>query len=332
MSEPGKTKFQIDLRRHLREQEIDDNLIHLICEIAEASKYIINSIRTGDLGVAGTSNLYGEQQLALDVLADRILRKRLDHSRVVANMMSEEMDEIIPISPDCEGKYSVAFDPLDGSSLVDVNLAVGTIISIFEGCDLLQPGRNQVAAMYVLYGPRTTLVYSVGKGVHEFGMNTLMEYTLIQENLTLESRGNLYSPGGQRNLYTPGTEAFVKHLEKRGVKLRYSGGFVPDINQILLKGQGIFFYPHLRNLPDGKLRLLFELNPMAFLVEQAGGAASNGHKRILDLQPEEIHGRAPVFIGCKDDVKLAEEFIAKLEDNAPITVSNPPQKKTASKV
>ncbi|OEU76276.1 MAG: fructose-bisphosphatase [Desulfuromonadales bacterium C00003093] len=313
MSRPGKTKFQIDLRRHLREQEVDDNLIHLICEIAEASKYIIHSIRTGELGVAGTSNLYGEQQLELDVLADRILCKRLDHSRVVANIMSEETDEIIPISPDCEGKYSVAFDPLDGSSLVDVNLAVGTIVSIFEGCDLLQSGRNQVAAMYILYGPRTTLVYSVGNGVHEFGMSSLMEYTLLQEDITLKPRGNLYSPGGQRNLYTPGTEAFVTHLEERGVKLRYSGGFVPDINQVLLKGQGIFFYPHLKNLPQGKLRLLFEVNPMAFLIEQAGGAASNGHQRILDLQPEQIHDRSPVFIGCKEDVKLAEDFIRKLE-------------------
>lgn len=327
MSQPGKTKFQIDLRRHLREQEIDDNLIHLICEIAEASKYIINSIRTGDLGVAGTSNLYGEQQLALDVLADRILRKRLDHSRVVANIMSEEMDEIIPISPDCEGKYSVAFDPLDGSSLVDVNLAVGTIVSIFEGCDLLQKGDNQVAAMYVLYGPRTTLLYSVGKGVHEFGLNTLMEYTLLKENITIRPKGNLYSPGGQRNKYTPGTEAFVTHLEKRGVKLRYSGGFVPDINQVLLKGEGIFFYPHLQGQPNGKLRLLFELSPMAFLVEQAGGAASNGHKRILELEPEEIHSRAPVFIGCKEDVALAEKFIAELETEA----AAPTGKKTAKK-
>ncbi len=313
MSEPGKTKFQIDLRRHLRENYVHENLIHLICEIAEASKYIINSIRTGDLGVAGTSNLYGEEQLALDVLADRILRKRLDHSRVVANMMSEEMDEIIPISPDCDGKYSVAFDPLDGSSLVDVNLAVGTIVSIYEGCDLLQTGRNQAAAIYILYGPRTTLVYSVGKGVHEFGMNNLMEYTLLRENIQLEPEGNLYSPGGMRNLYTPGVESFVSTLEKRGVKLRYSGGFVPDINQVLLKGKGIFFYPHLQNKPKGKLRLLFELNPMAFLIEQAGGAASNGFMPILDLQPEEIHERSPVFIGCKKDVQMAEEFIYKYE-------------------
>ncbi len=313
MSKPGKTKFQIDLRRHLRENYVEENLIHLISEIAEASKYIIHSISTGDLGVAGTSNLYGEQQLALDVLADRILRKRLDHSRVVANMMSEEMDEIIPVSPDCGGKYSVAFDPLDGSSLVDVNLAVGTIVSIFQGCDLLQQGRKQVAALYILYGPRTTLVYSVGKGVHEFGMNMLREYTLLQENITIKSRGNLYSPGGQRNLYTPGVEAFISKLEQRGVKLRYSGGFVPDINQVLLKGEGIFFYPHLQDKPQGKLRLLFELNPMAFLMEHAGGAASDGRQPILDLQPEQIHERSPVFIGCKEDVALAEELIRQME-------------------
>jgi len=328
MSAPGKTKFQIDLRRHLREDYVNENLTHLICEIAEASKYIINSIRTGDLGVAGTSNLYGEQQLALDVLADRILRKRLDHSRVVANMMSEEMDEIIPISPDCNGKYSVAFDPLDGSSLVDVNLAVGTIVSIFEGCDLLQEGRNQVAAMYILYGPRTTLVYSVGKGVHEFGMNNLMEYSLLRDNNTIESEGDLYSPGGQRNLYTPGVEAYTSCLEERGVKLRYSGGFVPDINQVLLKGRGIFYYPHLKDQPNGKLRLLFELSPMAYLIEQAGGAASNGRQRILDLKPEQIHERSPVFIGCKKDVALAEEFIRKHED-ADANSANQQAKKVA---
>jgi len=313
MTKAGKTKFQIDLRRHLRENYVEENLIHLISEIAEASKYIIHSISTGDLGVAGTSNLYGEQQLALDVLADRILRKRLDHSRVVANMMSEEMDEIIPVSPDCGGKYSVAFDPLDGSSLVDVNLAVGTIVSIFQGCDLLQPGRKQVAALYILYGPRTTLVYSVGKGVHEFGMNMLREYTLLQENITIKPQGNLYSPGGQRNLYTPGVEMFISKLEQRGVKLRYSGGFVPDINQILLKGEGIFFYPHLQGKPQGKLRVLFELSPMAFLIEQAGGAASDGRQPILDLQPEQIHERSPVFIGCKKDVALAEELIREME-------------------
>ena len=311
MGEPGTSKFQVGLRRHLRENEEDRDLTRLICEIANASKYIINSIRTGDLGVAGTSNLYGEEQLALDVLSDRILRKRLAHCGVVASILSEEVDDIITVDP--SGKYSVAYDPLDGSSLVDVNLAVGTIVSIFEGSNVLQAGRNQVAAIYILYGPRTTMILSTGKGVHEFGMNQLMEYTLSKENITMQESGNIYSPGGLRSKYTPGVSAFVDKLEKRGSKLRYSGGFVPDINQILIKGQGIFLYPHLTDAPKGKLRLLFELSPMAFLVEQAGGAASNGKTRILDIVPEEPHERQPVFIGCKKDVAMAEQMIAELE-------------------
>lgn len=312
MVEPGKTKFQIDLRRHLREVGENRDLTRLICEIADASKYIVNSIRTGDLGVAGTSNLYGEEQLALDVLSDRILRKRLTNSGVVANMLSEETPDIINVSNDYEGKYSVAFDPLDGSSLVDVNLAVGTIVSIFEGGNLLQPGRNQVAAMYILYGPRNTLVYSTGRGVHEFAMNALMEYTLVRENVTMSPVGGIYAPGGQRNLYSAGTEAFVQDLEARGAKLRYSGGFVPDINQILMKGKGIFMYPHLKNAVNGKLRLIFELNPMAYLVEQAGGAASTGRGPILDLHPQSIDDRSPVFIGCKDDVDRALDFVGRM--------------------
>jgi fructose-1,6-bisphosphatase I len=310
MTEPGHTKLHIDLRRHLREKEENRDLTRLICEIAEASKYIVNAIRTGDLGVAGTSNLYGEEQLALDVLSDRIMRKRLVHSGVVANFVSEESDSIIPVSSDCTGLYSVAYDPLDGSSLVDVNLAVGTIVSIYEGCDIMQPGRNQVAALYILYGPRTTLVYSTGKGVYEFSMNHLMEYTLVQENVTVAPSGSIYSPGGQRNLYSPGTESFVRYLEENGAKLRYSGGFVPDIKQILKKGKGVFIYPHLKGKPQGKLRVLYELNPMAFLMEQAGGAASTGRGRILDIVPQGIDERAPVFIGCKEDVAKAEEFIS----------------------
>ena len=165
-SQPGKTKFQVDLRQHLRDQNISGNMVHLICEIAEASKYVINAIRTGDLGVAGTSNLYGEEQLALDVLSDRILRKRLQHSGVVCNIASEEMEEIFQVTSNPQGMFSVAYDPLDGSSLVDVNLAVGTIVGIYQGDNLLQPGRKMAGAIYILYGPRVSLVYSVGKGVY----------------------------------------------------------------------------------------------------------------------------------------------------------------------
>ncbi len=314
MSTRGTTKFQIDLRRHLRERGVNDDLVHLICEIAKASNYIINSIRTGDLGVAGTSNLYGEQQLALDVLADRIMTKRLSHSGVVGSVLSEECDEILCMSTECDGRYSVAFDPLDGSSLVDVNLAVGTIVSIFEGCNILQPGRKQVAAMYILYGPRTTLVYSTGEGVHEFGMNHLMEFTLVKEDLRIRPQANIYSPGGLRSLFTPAIESYVRALEQRGCKLRYSGGFVPDINQVMIKGTGVFMYPHLNGHPNGKLRLSFELNPMAFLVEQAGGAASDGHGPILDRIPQGKDDRAPIFIGCKEEVALAEEYIARMEE------------------
>ncbi|QSV45149.1 class 1 fructose-bisphosphatase [Geobacter benzoatilyticus] len=310
LSQPGSTKFQVNLRRHLRNQDISDNLVHLICEIAEASKYVINAVRTGDLGVAGTSNLYGEEQLALDVLSDRIIKKRLIHSGVVCNIASEEMDEIFQAQADADGLYSVAYDPLDGSSLVDVNLAVGTIVSIYEGCNLLQKGRNQVAAMYILYGPRVSMVYSVGKGVHEFTMNHLMEYTLSRENVVMKPEGDIYSPGGLRNKYHAGTEKFVRYLEEKGAKLRYSGGFVPDINQVIMKGKGIFMYPALNGSPNGKLRLLFELNPMAFLIENAGGAATDGKTPILDLDPQSLDQRAPIYIGCKNDVAKAMEFIA----------------------
>ena len=310
-SEPGKSKFQIDLRRHLRSQNICDNLVHLICEIAEASKYVINAVRTGDLGVAGTSNLYGEEQLALDVLSDRIMRKRLIHSGVVCNIASEEMDNIYQVTTDSDGLYSVAYDPLDGSSLVDVNLAVGTIVSIYSGCDLLQEGRKQVAAMYILYGPRVSMVYSVGDGVHEFTMNQLMEFTLTRENIRMQPDGNIYSPGGLRNKYNEGDEKFIRYLEAKGCKLRYSGGFVPDINQVLMKGKGLFMYPALNGSPNGKLRLLFELNPMAFLIEHAGGAATNGRIPILDIKPEGLDQRSPIYIGCIEDVNRAMEYVSK---------------------
>jgi len=235
------------------------------------------------------------------------------YSGVIAKMASEEVDEVVEVTVPNNGRYSIAFDPLDGSSLVDVNLAVGTIVSIYEGDNLLRPGRNQVAALYVLYGPRTTMVVSTGKGVHEFAMNQLMEFDLVQENIQLEGPAKIYAPGGLRSKYTKGTLAFVRSLEASGTKLRYSGGFVPDINQVLIKGGGIFLYPHLADNPQGKLRLLYELNPMAFLVEQAGGAASNGKQRILDINPESLDQCAPVFIGTKEAVEFAEHCLMEEE-------------------
>jgi len=299
----------LDLRFHLRESGIDPDLSELISELAVAVKYIVNAIQTGDLGIAGTSNIYGEQQLALDVLSDRILRRRMEVSGLVRNIASEEQGELIACYRS-GGNFSVAYDPLDGSSLVDVNLAIGTIVSIHQGDDLLRPGREQVAALYFQYGPRVTMVYSAGKGVHEFGMNHLGEFVLNAENIKMQPKAKIYSPGGLRSDYTEKHEKFVRYLEETGVKLRYSGGLVPDINQVLMKGNGVFMYPALNNAPNGKLRLLFELKPMAYLVEQAGGRASTGTEPLLDVVPESLDQRAPIYIGCKEDVDKAEEFLS----------------------
>lgn len=308
--EAGKTKFQIDLRHHLRNQNLSGNFIHLICEIAEASKYVVNSIRTGDLGVAGTSNLYGDEQVSLDVLSDRIMRKRLLHSGVVCTIGSEKTDEIVTISSNPQGLFSVVYDSLDGSSLVDLNLAVGTIVGIYQGSNLLQPGRNMVGAVYILYGPRVSLVYSAGKGVFEFTMNQLMEFDLTREDIRMSPSATIYSPGGARAKYSPEHDRVINYLEDKGAKLRYSGGFVADINQVLLKGKGIFMYPGLRDAPRGKLRLIFESNPMAYLVEQAGGMATDGKRPILDIVPESLDQRSPIYIGCREDVEKAGELLA----------------------
>jgi fructose-1,6-bisphosphatase I len=140
-------------------------------------------------------------------------------------------------------------------------------------------------------------------------MNNLMEFTLTRENIRMEQEGNIYAPGGLRNKYNPGDEKFIRHLEEKGCKLRYSGGFVPDINQVLMKGKGLFMYPALSGSPNGKLRVLFELNPMAFIIEHAGGSASNGVIPILDIKPESLDQRAPIYIGCSEDVKQAMKFV-----------------------
>jgi fructose-1,6-bisphosphatase I len=297
------------LWNHLMKNNVEMGLASIIYEIGVASKYIVHAMRTGDLGLAGTSNLYGEEQLALDVLSDEIIKDRLDHTGQVKCFASEEMDNILVFERKGPKNYSVCVDPLDGSSLVDVNLAVGTIVGIYKSHELLQPGRNLAGAMYVVYGPRTTLVYSVGKGVHEFTLNMLGEFVLSRENITLEPSKKIYSPGALRDTYTENHKNFIEHLENNSYKLRYSGGFVPDINQILLKGGGLFSYPATTKNPKGKLRLLFELNPMAFLIENANGYASNGFMPILDIKPEKLDQREPVYIGSKEEVKLAEKFL-----------------------
>ena len=301
------------LWNHLMKSNVEMGLAAIIFEIGVASKYIVHAMRTGDLGLAGTSNLYGEEQLALDVLADEIIKDRLDHTGQVKSFASEEMDSILIFERKGPKQYSVSVDPLDGSSLVDVNLAVGTIVGIYKGGELLKAGRELVGAVFVVYGPRTTLIYTVGNGVHEFTLNMLGEFVLSRENITLQESKKIYSPGSLRSDYTDEHKNFIEYLENNDYKLRYSGGFVPDINQILLKGGGLFTYPATKKNPNGKLRLLFELAPMAFIMENAGGAASNGYMPILDIKPDKIDQREPVYIGSREEVTIAENFIQRKE-------------------
>jgi len=167
-----------------------------------------------------------------------------------------------------------------------------------------------VAALYITYGPLITMVYSAGKGTHEFVLNREGEYVLSQENIRLKERGSLYSPGGLRKDCTEKHLKYLEYLEAEGYKLRYSGGFVPDINQVLVKGGGIFTYPALKKSPRGKLRLLFELQPMAFIIEQAGGIATNGAEEILSVRVEDLEQRCPIYIGSRFEVEKAKEFLS----------------------
>jgi fructose-1,6-bisphosphatase I len=193
---------------------------------------------------------------------------------------------------------------------VDTNLAIGTIIGIHKESIFARGRDTMVAALYITYGPLITMVYSAGKGAHEFVLNREGEYVLSQENITMKEKGSIYSPGGIRRDCGEGHLKYLDYLESEGYKLRYSGGFVPDINQILIKRGGVFTYPAVQKSPNGKLRMLFELQPMAFIVEQAGGYATNGKEDILSLKIEELDQRSPVYIGSRFEVAKAKEFLA----------------------
>lgn len=297
------------LDTHLYEAGIPDDLRHLIMYIARAGKYIHHAIKTGDLGLAGSSNLFGENQLALDVLTDKIIEENLMICRLVNSAISEEKTEIVTCQCDgstCGGSYAVAYDPLDGSSLVDSNLAIGSIFSIMNGKGFIgKTGRDQAAALYILYGPRTTLVYTVGKGVHEFTLNDVGEYQLTTENLTVKETAKHFAPGNLRACTTDKKyRALVDQYIDDEYTLRYSGGMVPDINHMLSKGEGIFTYPaNPPKNPNGKLRLLFECNPFSFLIEQAGGASHTGLMPVLDVEITETHQQTPIFMGSKKEVE-----------------------------
>jgi fructose-1,6-bisphosphatase I len=288
---------------------VEVELRRLIWQIAVVGKYISAKIHESNRKLAGLKNIYGEEQMALDRAADEILKNQLQFSGFVREYASEELEDIIKIGTGKE-KYIVTADPLDGSSLVDTNLSIGTIIGIHKD-SVLDSGRNSmVAALYITYGPLITMIYSAGKGAHEFVLNREGEYVLSQEDIKLNQKGSIFSPGGLRRDWNPAHLKLIEQLENDGYKLRYSGGFVPDINQILIKKGGVFTYPALKKAPQGKLRLLFELQPMAFIMEQAGGLATDGYQDILSIKVESINQLSPIYIGSTTEVQMAKQMLS----------------------
>ncbi len=283
------------------------------------------------LGTSGVENIQGEQQMKLDLFANEKLKEALKARGIVAGIASEEEDEIVIFEGVENGKYVVLMDPLDGSSNIDVNVSVGTIFSIYRRItppgtpvteeDFLQPGSQQVAAGYVVYGSSTMLVYTTGCGVHAFTYDpSLGVFCLSAEKMTFPERGYTYSINeGNYIRFPQGVKKYLKFCQEeddatqRPYTSRYIGSLVADFHRNLLKG-GIYLYPSTASHPKGKLRLLYECNPMAFLAEQAGGKASNGRDRILDLQPQTLHQRSPFFVGNNHMVDDTERFLREYPD------------------
>lgn len=302
----------------------------ILYDMAVAAKMIANKVRLAGLadllGAEGTDNVQGEAQQKLDVIANDIIIKALDHGGRLCAMASEEEPEIIPIPERFRrGKYLLLFDPLDGSSNIDVNVPVGTIFSVLrkitpgtDGCltDALQPGAKQVAAGYVIYGASTMLVYTTGQGVHGFTLDpSIGEFLLSHPNMRIPEHGRYLSVNDSyEQLWSDEVRALMRRCrgldgKRDAMNARYVGSLVADFHRNLLGG-GLFAYPANTRSPNGKLRLLYECNPLAFIVEQAGGSATNGHSRILDVQPTSLHERTPYYIGSKADVAIATEILA----------------------
>lgn len=303
----------------------------LLRDISVAAKIVNRDIRKAGLvdirGESGIINVQGEVQMKLDALAHEEFLRALHRGGECALIGSEEHAEAIPLQgvADEMGRYIVLLDPLDGSSNIDVNVSIGTIFSIyqtpqgFDGSSLeaaLQPGVNQVAAGYIVYGSSTILVYTTGNGVNGFTLEpSIGEFLLSHPNIRAPRMGRIYSINeGNYNSWPHGLKEFIKWAQEddpgtqRPFTTRYIGSFVSDFHRNLLKG-GIYIYPSDRRNYEGKIRLMYEANPLAFIVEQAGGRASDGYQRILEKQPRALHQRTPLYIGSEQLVRTAEEFL-----------------------
>ena len=319
------SRFLVDAeRRHPQATGAFTSLLH---DIALAAKVIGREVNKAGLvdilGAAGDENVHGELVQKLDVFANNVMYRALDHTGLVACLASEENETFIPI-PDKfpSGEYVVIYDPLDGSSNIDVNVSIGTIFSIHRKIstgergtleDCLQPGRSQVAAGYILYGSSTMLVYTTGTGVHGFTLDpSIGEFILSHSDMRMPQQPKkVYSVNeAYYARWTRGQQKLVTHLKTtEGFGSRYIGSLVADFHRTLLQG-GLFMYPGESENPVGKLRLQYEASPMAMIAEQAGGRASTGTMDIMDVQPGSLHQRIPLYIGSKSFVDLADEMLA----------------------
>jgi fructose-1,6-bisphosphatase I len=318
------------LSRHVLEQLQSfspdaQDLSALMNRIALAGKLIARrlsraGLMEGVLGFTGDVNVQGESVKKMDVFANEVFISVFKQSGLVCRLASEEMEDPYYIPENCPvGRYTLLYDPIDGSSNVDININVGSIFSIRQqegeddgtAQDLLQSGRKQIAAGYILYGPSTMLIYSIGTGVHAFTLDpSLGEFILSNENIQTPEHGPVYSVNeGNFWQWDESIRNYIRYVHRhQGYTARYGGAMVGDFHRILFQG-GVFLYPGTVKKPEGKLRLLYESAPMAFLIEQAGGRASTGTQDIMDALPEKLHARTPLIIGSKEDVALVESFI-----------------------
>tara|TARA_R110002049_G_scaffold112299_2_gene261723 strand:- start:12537 stop:13544 length:1008 start_codon:yes stop_codon:yes gene_type:complete len=333
MNKKNKTLGEFIIEHQSSFQYSSGELSKLINALRLAAKVVNHEVNKAGLidilGAAGDTNIQGEDQQKLDVLANEKFIQTLKNREIVCGIASEEEDDFISINSNDkqhQNKYVVLIDPLDGSSNIDVNVSVGTIFSIYRRAtpvgtpvtidDFLQPGKNQVAAGYIIYGTSTMLVYTTGDGVNGFTLNPAIgTFYLSHPNMQFPETGKIYSVNEGNYIHFPqGVKDYIKYCQQeegdRPYTSRYIGSLVSDFHRNMIKG-GIYMYPKSSVASDGKLRLLYECNPMAFLAEQANGKASDGHHRILDLKPTELHQRVPFFCGSTKMVEKAEEFMKK---------------------
>ena len=329
----------ITLTRHIIEEQAGEpaatgEFAAIMAQFALAAKMIARDMSHAGLidvlGLSGETNIQGEEAQKLDQKANDSFVRAFEYSGSVRTLISEEMEKPLHVGGQLpagarRGNYALFFDPLDGSSNVDVNGVVGSIFSVHRVADhastvpdaeLLKPGAEQVAAGYVLYGPSTVLVYTRGAGVHQFTLDPgIGEFVLSNDCLKMPSRGKIFSANeGNYNKWSPGVRRFIGHLQEkdgatgRPYSSRYSGCLVADVHRLLTVG-GVYLYPSEEGKAEGKLRLMYEAAPLALIIEQAGGSASTGAERILDVRPTRLHQRVPLFIGSREDVRLLEEFM-----------------------